>query len=57
MLKAEETWSEEVANQLIWEKYYSNKGLLESEMYYKKGLLVKEVYYDEEGKLLQTNKN
>lgn len=57
VLKAKEFWSEEISNQLIWEKYYNNRGIIESEMFYEMGILNREVYYDDKGKVFKTNKN
>ena len=57
VIKAKELWSSEVSNQLIWEKYYNDRGIIESEMFYELGILNREKYYDENGKLLKTNKN
>ena len=57
MLKAKEFWSEDIPNQLEWEKFYNKNGNIETELFYKSGLLKKEVYYDEEGKIYKTNAN
>ncbi len=57
VLKAKEFWSEEIPDQLEWEKFYNANGNLETELYYKSGLLKKEVYYDEKGKIYKTNEN
>ena len=57
IVKAKEKWSEEIPNQLEWEKFYNDRGLIESELYYKMGILNREVYYDENGKVFKTNKN
>ena len=57
VLKAIEFWSEDIPDQLEWEKFYNTKGGIETELYYKSGLLKKEVYYDEEGKIYKTNEN
>ena len=57
VLKAKEFWSEDIPNQLEWEKFYNKNGNIETELFYKSGLLKKEVYYDEEGKIYKTNVN
>ena len=57
VLKAKELWSEDIPDQLEWEKFYNKNGNIETELFYKAGLLKKEVYYDEEGKIYKTNAN
>ena len=57
VLKAREFWSEDIPDQLEWEKFYNIKGGIETELFYKAGLLKKEVYYDEQGKIYKTNEN
>ena len=57
VLKAREYWSEDIPDQLEWEKFYNTKGGIETELFYKAGLLMKEVYYDEQGKIYKTNEN
>lgn len=57
IIKAKERWSEDIPNQLEWEKFYNKKGIIESEMYYKSGILHREIYYDENGKVFKSNKN
>ena len=57
MIKAKERWSDDIPNQLEWEKFYNKKSIIESEMYYKSGILHREIYYDENGKVFKSNKN
>ena len=57
MIKAKEFWSMEIPNQLEWEKYYSQEGVIETELFYKLGVLSKEVYYDNDGDVFKTTKN